>query len=104
VQPRRTCCRRFTNTQPIDAVNGATQSLPGVIGLPQLGLPPIPQIPLTPEQAEALIPDDLLARVQKYAFGNGQVAAPPCRKQGKYTFGGETTQYPHVNARRTSGG
>jgi phospholipid/cholesterol/gamma-HCH transport system substrate-binding protein len=90
--------------QPIDVVNSVSGSLPGIIGLPQIGLPPIPQIPLTPEQAEALIPDDLLARVQKYAFGNGQVAAPPCRKQAKYTFGGRTTQYPQLRARSTSGG
>ena len=48
--------------------------------------------------------DDLLARIEKYAFGNGQVAAPPCRKQGKYTFGGRTTQYPQLRARSTSGG
>ena len=66
-------------------------------------LPPIPQVPLTPEQAQALIPDDLLARVQLYAFnGATGVVAPSCRKQGPFTVGGETTQYPHVNAR--SGG
>ncbi len=66
-------------------------------------LPPIPQVPLTPEQAQALIPDELLARIQLFAFGGAAgVTAPPCRKQGPFTFGGETTLYPHVNAR--SGG
>ena len=30
---------------------------------------------------------------------SGTVPAPPCRKQGPFEFGGETTQYPHVNAR-----
>ena len=29
-----------------------------------------------------------------------QTAAPPCRQQGKYDFGGELTQYPHVNPAR----
>jgi len=30
---------------------------------------------------------------------NGSAAAPPCRLQGKYDFGGEVTQYPHVRER-----
>src|SRR4051794_26631927 len=97
----------ITNT-PADIVNGITQRpLPnpvgGIVQLPPIGLPPIPQIPLTPAQAEALIPDDLLQRIEHFAFGGqangGTVPAPSCRLQGKYTFGGETTQYPHVNAR-----
>ena len=33
------------------------------------------------------------------ATGSAGVASPPCTKQGPFTFGGETTQYPHVNAR-----
>jgi hypothetical protein len=65
-------------------------------------------VPITPAQAQALIPDQLLQRIQQYAFsgvtGGGAVPAPPCRKQGDYTFGGETTQYPHVNARSARGG
>ena len=89
--------------QPIEEVNSVAQQAPGIIGLPPIGLPPIPQIPLTPEQAEALIPDDLLARIEKYAFGNGTVAAPPCRKQGKITFGGKTTQYPQLTAGNSGG-
>ena len=28
------------------------------------------------------------------------MVAPPCRKQGPFEFGGERTQYPHVNAAR----
>ena len=70
--------------------------------LPPVTLPPIPQVPLTPEQAEALIPDELLQQIQEFAFGGASgagVAAPPCRKQGPFEFGGERTQYPHVNAR-----
>jgi phospholipid/cholesterol/gamma-HCH transport system substrate-binding protein len=49
----------------------------------------------------ALIPPALQTNVQTYFFGtltNGQVAAPPCKQQGKFPFGGEVTQYPHVNA------
>ena len=29
---------------------------------------------------------------------NGAVAAPACKQQAKFPFGGEVTQYPHVNA------
>jgi phospholipid/cholesterol/gamma-HCH transport system substrate-binding protein len=97
---------------PIDLVNNVVDAVPtavplppvvgGVIPLPPIGLPPIPQVPLTPEQAEALIPDELLQRIQDFAFGgagNAGLVAPPCRKQGPFEVGGERTQYPHVNAR-----
>jgi virulence factor Mce-like protein len=97
---------------PLEAVNEVVNAVPtaipippivdGLVELPPIGLPPLPQVPLTPEQAKALIPDELLAQIQQFAFGgNGGpgVTAPPCRKQGPFTFGGETTQYPHVNAR-----
>ena len=50
----------------------------------------------------SLIPADLAANIQKFFFGptapNGAVAAPACTQQGKFPFGGEVTQYPHVNA------
>jgi phospholipid/cholesterol/gamma-HCH transport system substrate-binding protein len=47
------------------------------------------------------VPDDLLANIQQYAFAGAgsNMPAPPCRLQGKYDFGGEVTQYPHVNDR-----
>ena len=100
----------ITNT-PLEIVNNVIDAVPttvpvpdivnGIIQLPPIGLPPIPQVPLTPEQAEALIPDQLLQQIQQYAFGTpgAGVVAPPCRKQAPFTFGGQTTQYPHVNAR-----
>jgi virulence factor Mce-like protein len=107
----------ITNT-PLTLVNDVVGAVPtavptvvpdptgGLVPLPPIGLPPIPQVPLTPEQATALIPNELLQRIQEFAFAGqsngGAVPAPPCRKQGPFTFGGETTQYPHVNAR--SGG
>jgi len=96
---------------PLQLVNDVVDAVPtaipippivgGIVELPPIGLPPLPQVPLTPEQAEALIPDALLAQIQQYAFGVGGagVVAPACRKQGPFTFGGQTTQYPHVNAR-----
>ncbi len=96
--------------QPADLVSAVATAVPtvtgGLVQLPPLGLPAIPQIPLTPEQAEALIPDQLLQQIQNLVFGGAAgsagVASPPCKKQGPFTFGGETTQYPHLNAR--SGG
>jgi phospholipid/cholesterol/gamma-HCH transport system substrate-binding protein len=88
-----------------DAVPAAVPTVVGDLTGGVVQLPPIPQVPLTPEQAAALIPDELLQRIQQYAFGGAGgpgVVAQPCRKQGPFTFGGETTQYPHVNVR--SGG
>ena len=68
--------------------------VPGVTNVPSLPLPPV---------VADLVPTDLLDRVIRYAFAgqpgtNGP--APPCRPQGPYDFGGEITQYPHVNERQ----
>ncbi len=85
---------------PIDVTNTVSQTVTDVTG-GLVQLPPIPTVPLSPAQAQALIPDDLLARIEQYAFGNGaspSALAPPCRKQSAFDFGGEKTQYPHVNA------
>ena len=83
----------ITNT-PIDLVNTVVDAVPTAVpplvpGLPPVTLPPIPQIPLTPEQAEALIPDELLNQIQQYAFGVGGVGvvAPPCRSRGRSSSG-----------------
>jgi virulence factor Mce-like protein len=95
---------------PVDVVNNVVGAVPTAvptvvpgIGVPPVPLPPIPQVPLTPEQAAALIPPQLLQQIQNILSG-GQgggagAPAPPCRRQGLYDFGGERTQYPHVNAR-----
>jgi virulence factor Mce-like protein len=66
-------------------------------------LPNLPvTLPLSPQQLQALIPNDLLQRVEQFAFGGqtnaGAVPAPPCRQQGKFNFGGQVTQFPHINA------
>src|SRR5215212_7583770 len=39
---------------------------------------------------------ELRNRVLVYVLNNGNTVAPPCPQQPKFTFGGETTQYPHV--------
>jgi hypothetical protein len=61
-----------------------------------------PAPPLTTEQLQALIPNELLDRINKFAFDNtplGQgVPAPACKRQAPFTYAGETTQYPHVKA------
>jgi ABC-type transporter Mla subunit MlaD len=60
----------------------------------------VPKPPLPPAVGD-LIPDELLENIQEFAFaGAGRNApAPPCRLQGRYDFGGQVTQYPHVNDR-----
>jgi virulence factor Mce-like protein len=62
---------------------------------------PLPTNLLPPTIGEDLIPDDLLGNILDFAFaGAGRAApAPPCRLQGRYDFGGEVTQYPHVRER-----
>jgi phospholipid/cholesterol/gamma-HCH transport system substrate-binding protein len=40
--------------------------------------------------------EDLRNRIIKFIFQNSDGIAPPCKKQGKFTVGGETTDYPHV--------
>jgi hypothetical protein len=57
--------------------------------------------PLSTDQLQALVPNELLDRINKFAFAtapDGTVPAPPCKPQGPYNYGGETTQYPHVKA------
>jgi virulence factor Mce-like protein len=101
-----------TNT-PLTIVNTVVDAVPtavpspvatlvgGVLAVPPVTLPPIPQVPLTPEQAEALVPDELLARVQQFAFGTpgAGVVSPPCRQQGPFDVGGKQSQYPQIVAR-----
>jgi phospholipid/cholesterol/gamma-HCH transport system substrate-binding protein len=61
------------------------------------------RFPLTVTGEPPLVSSDLLARVETFALGGatnaGDVAAPPCRQQGKFHFGGLVTQYPQVRAR-----
>jgi phospholipid/cholesterol/gamma-HCH transport system substrate-binding protein len=63
---------------------------------------PVPPVTNTlPPPLDSLIPPALLNNIVQFAYGgtNGSAAAPPCRLQGPYDFGGEVTQYPHVRAR-----
>ncbi len=74
---------------------------PPTIPAPTPDLPvPVPTVVPTPEVLEDLVSDDLLQRIIEFGFAgqNGAAPAPPCRKQAPYTYGGETTQYPHVTA------
>jgi virulence factor Mce-like protein len=62
---------------------------------------PLPTNLIPPTVGQELIPNELLGNILEFGFaGAGRGApAPPCRMQGRYNFGGETTQYPHVNER-----
>jgi phospholipid/cholesterol/gamma-HCH transport system substrate-binding protein len=63
----------------------------------------VPGIGNQPPPLQALVPDELLERIRRFAFAGapaGSVPAPPCAKQAPYAYGGETTQYPHVKAGR----
>jgi hypothetical protein len=85
---------------PIDVTNTVTSTVSDATG-GLVTVPPIPQVPLSPAQAQALIPDSLLQQIQHYAFGDGaapSALAPACKKQGPFDFNGTKSQYPHVNA------
>ena len=86
------------------AVPGLGNEPPPVGNVPSTPVPlPVPLPDLSPEQAQELIPDELLQRINQFGFANspvgGPVPAPPCRPQGPYDYAGERTQYPHVKAR-----
>ena len=80
------------------------RELPRADGRPPRRCPaprPGPAAAATDEELQALVPDELLDRINKFAFANapaGTVPAPACKKQAPYNYGGETTQYPHVKA------
>jgi hypothetical protein len=48
---------------------------------------------LVPQEIQDRITDTLLP-----VTSQGQQPAPACKKQGPFTFGGETTQFPKVKA------
>jgi phospholipid/cholesterol/gamma-HCH transport system substrate-binding protein len=77
---------------PVFENRHCSNRVPAVTNAP---VPPLPPV------IGDLVPDDLLANIQQYAFAGAgsNMPAPPCRLQGKYDFGGEVTQYPHVNDR-----
>jgi phospholipid/cholesterol/gamma-HCH transport system substrate-binding protein len=58
-------------------------------------------VPSLPPIVGDLVPPELLNGIIQYAFAGqpGGGPAVPCRQQGRYDFGGEVTQYPHVNDR-----
>ena len=71
-------------------------------GVPTITNVPAPSpVPLPVPIAPGLIPDQLLDQIIEFGFAGrpGSQTAPPCRLQGPYDFGGEVTQYPHVNER-----
>ena len=71
-------------------------------GVPTITNVPAPSpVPLPIPIPTDLIPAALLDQIIQFGFAGrpGSQTAVPCRPQGPYTFGGETTQYPHVGER-----
>jgi phospholipid/cholesterol/gamma-HCH transport system substrate-binding protein len=86
---------------PVFEDRHCNRAVPGIQNTPPPV--PLPDLPvLDPDTLQELIPDDLLDRINRFAFADtpaGTVIAPPCRSQGRFDFGGEVTQYPHARAR-----
>jgi virulence factor Mce-like protein len=71
-------------------------------GVPTITNVPAPSpVPLPVPIPTDLIPAQLLDQIIRFGFAGrpGSQTAVPCRRQGPYDFGGEVTQYPHVNER-----
>jgi phospholipid/cholesterol/gamma-HCH transport system substrate-binding protein len=61
------------------------------------GVPVISQV--TDPILDLIIPPALVDQINEIILpvtSQGQIPAPPCNKQGPYTFQGDTSQYPHV--------
>jgi hypothetical protein len=43
-----------------------------------------------------VLSDALRSNVLKFALGDGQVAAPPCKQQQRFNFNGTLTQFPQL--------
>jgi len=68
---------------------------------------PVPTVVAVPSVVPTVVPpevsgitDQLLAQINQFVFpAQGAVPAPPCEKQGKFTTGGDITDYPHVKSK-----
>jgi phospholipid/cholesterol/gamma-HCH transport system substrate-binding protein len=95
VYPRRLASNRANAYQFPNAFRSLATGLPSY-ETRQCGFGPTPTLASNP----ALIPPALEANVKTYFFNGtpgSATAAPACRQQGSFPFGGEVTQYPHVN-------
>jgi phospholipid/cholesterol/gamma-HCH transport system substrate-binding protein len=107
VYPRRLASNRSNAYQFPNAFRSLASGLPSY-ETRQCGSGPVPTLGSNP----AVIPPALEANVQTYFFNTAPgtaTAAPACRQQGSFPFGGEVTQFPHVNpstgpTARTAGG
>jgi virulence factor Mce-like protein len=63
-------------------------------------VPTVVPLPTAPPPSVSGITQELLDRINQFAFpAQGQAPAPPCDKQGNFHEGGESTRYPHVKAK-----
>jgi len=95
VYPRRLASNRANAYQFPNAFRSLATGLPSY-ETRQCAFGPTPTLASNP----ALIPPALEANVKTYFFNGtpgSATAAPACRQQGSFPFGGEVTQYPHVN-------
>jgi hypothetical protein len=71
-----------------------------VPGLPVPVPVPVPPVPTVLPPAATGLTQSLIDRINQFAFPvNNSAPAPPCKKQGNFTTGGESTRYPHVKGK-----
>jgi phospholipid/cholesterol/gamma-HCH transport system substrate-binding protein len=89
----------------IPTIDNTAQQVAPSEPLPQLSLPvPIPALVPDSDVVDGLykLPDKLIDDIIRFGFPGGvpnEGPAPPCKQQPKFTFQGETSQYPHVKPR-----
>ena len=57
-----------------------------------------PDLTVTAEGSEANIDPNLLKRVIEFALAGGEVKAPACAQQPRFSIGGNITRFPQVPA------
>ena len=75
---------------PVAAPTAVPSAVPTAV--PTVG--PNPLAPLTDDI------DKLIQQINQFAFPvTSGAPAPPCKKQGPFNFGGDSSQYPHVKSK-----
>jgi phospholipid/cholesterol/gamma-HCH transport system substrate-binding protein len=94
-------CGRTVPTISTDPPAPQPTAVPTVVPVPVPTVVPVPTaVPTVVPPEVSGITQSLIDRINQFAFpAQGQVPAPPCDKQGKFTTSGNVTDYPQVEGR-----
>jgi phospholipid/cholesterol/gamma-HCH transport system substrate-binding protein len=73
---------------------------PTAVPVPGLPVPTVVPVPTIVPPDVSHLTQSLIDRINQFAFPvNNSAPAPACKKQANFTTGGESTRYPHLNAK-----